>query len=302
MAFLESKTSTRILSCLFNETIREFKESELISLAGTGKGSASKLIDNLAKEGLLNLRRVGKTKLISINLRNSQSFLLKMLFDHDKLKNLSKQQLSLVLFFKSEAKDYLDLMIVFGSTISGKAKESSDIDLLIVTKDIKEIELIRRKTEDLFNQRINLHIYDKLELFQKVKNESLISNALLKGIVLFGYDFAQSLLSSLKEKNNIENLLLFNERVKAAVRNISHKDYSAAEAIIKQLLDQIVFSLADEKGLSYSNRRDVYEAIRNISEYKIIQKINKVSLKHKIKFIEDLVLGMLIDKILKNEH
>lgn len=84
MAPLGTKTALKILKALLDDPLREFKEIELIKKAKTGKGSASTLINGLVKESILLEKRAGKTKLITLNLKSRDVFLLKNLFDQKK--------------------------------------------------------------------------------------------------------------------------------------------------------------------------------------------------------------------------
>lgn len=303
MINLGSKTAVKVMSVLLDNPRQKFKEIELIKKAGTGKGSASEFIDSLIKDGLLIEEREGKTKLISLNLVCPQNFLLKNLFDQEKLNNLSKSKLASVILFEKEAKKYISLAVVFGSSVAGTGTEKSDIDLLVVSGNLKEVGKIRKKTEELLGERFNLHTYSKKEIIKKMKTDKFILNAFLKGVLISGYDFGKELFIGLKRGRWLEErLFYFSERVKAALRNYLNKDYTSAKEILNRLSEQIVFYLLAEKEIPYASKKDAKEAIKKLPEGKTIQKINKAQLKQKINLMEDFVLNILTDKILEGER
>ena len=71
-------------------------------------------------------------------------------------------------------------MIVFGSYVAGTATEKSDIDVLIVTENAKEVNEKTKEVEELFGRKINLHIFNKKEIFKQ--EDYLVKNTLLNGL------------------------------------------------------------------------------------------------------------------------
>lgn len=303
MVLLNSKTAIKVMGIILENPLQEFKEIELIRKAGTGKGSASELINSLAKEGLLAERRAGKTKLVSLNLVHPQSFLLKNLFDQEKLSKLSRSKLSSIILFRKETEKYTSLLVVFGSCAAGTATEKSDIDLLAVSDCLDEVGKIRKKVEESMGERLNLYFYTKEEILKKIKTDRFILNAFLKGVIISGYDLGRELFVNLKREEGLdERLLYFQERIKSALRNYLNKDYNSAKEILDRLLEQVVFYLLAEEGISYTSKKDAYAAaVKNLLEGKFIQKINRVRLEQKISLMEKLILEILEDKLLEGE-
>ncbi len=295
MSAIVSKTARKILPVLLENPLREFKEIELITSAGTGKGSAAALINTLTKEGLLRERRAGKTKLISLSLVNPAVFWIKNLLDYDKLKHFSRIRLATALYFAMESS--ASLVILFGSTVAGTASKESDIDLLIVSQELKAVEKARKEAGELFNQRLNLHIYSRKEIADKIRDDSFIRNALITGVILQGHDLAKSLYSGMaeKKKKSLGRLHYFRERIAAAERNYRQDDHTAAQEILSTLQEQLIFYLLSEKGISYSSKKDAARAILKLPEGNIFKTLEKKPLKKKIS-----ILGILLEKKLIN--
>lgn len=301
MEYLGKKTALSILKALFDNPLNKFNETELIIKAKSGTGSAHNLIGNMVNENILAEERVGKTKLISLNLRNPSVFLLKSLFDQEKLSCLPAGKLAPILFFKNEAKQNICSLLAFGSTIAGTYTEKSDIDLLVISDKHDEIGAPRKKTEELFGERLNLHIYSKDEINANIEKDNFLQNAFFRGVLVYGFDNAREIFAEITEKKETDKLFFFIERIKAASRNCLNKEYKTAEEIIDQTLEQIIFYLLSEKGISSITRQDAKNSIKKLSEGKTIQKIYNSSLKDKIALTEELVFDILKKRILEAE-
>jgi len=90
--------------------------------------------------------------------------------------------------FKKKAKKYkVERIIVFGSQATGERKESSDVDLIIVSKEKKKLGLLQSLYHEWhINQRIDLPVdficYTPKEFQKKQKEISIISQVLKEGI------------------------------------------------------------------------------------------------------------------------
>jgi len=284
---LGSRTAVKILNVLFDNPLQEFKEIALIEAAHTGKGAASNLINKLIKEKFVISKRVGKTKIVRLNLLNESVFLLKFSFDSKRLQKLPSEVLASIKLLKSKARDNISLMIVFGSYVAGTATEKSDIDVLIVTENAKEVNEKTKEVEELFGRKINLHIFNKKEIFKQ--EDYLVKNTLLKGIVVYGYDMAMHLLEDSKKECSakIEYLL---SRCKSAFRNYTNKDYEAAAYIVENTLEQVIFMILSERNIPYVSKKDAVDSIKKEPEGKIIERIKKMSEKQKIEQLEKFLI------------
>ncbi len=308
MKTLGTKTTIKLLKTILGNPLHNFKESELIKKAKTGKGSAGNQIKDLIKENILIRKKIGKTNLLSLNFKNPSTFLFKSLLDQEKISALENNKLATTLLFRNKIKEHTQLLILFGSSITGTATEKSDIDFIIVTNDQNKIQAKRKETEELLGERINLHIYSNENIKKTTKTDKLIQNALLSGIILHGYNLSKELLLLIKEpekekeqKINLKRILFFNERVKSAIRNYINKDYKTTKAILKTTLEQIIFYLLSEKKIPYSSKKNANKEVKKLPEGKIIQRINKAQLKRKVNLTEELIQNILRNKILEGE-
>ena len=119
--------------------------------------------------------------------------------------------------------------------------------------------------------------------------------------MLYGYDLAIELFSSIKKKGDLERLFFFNDRIKSALRNYLNKDYKTTKEILERTLEQMIYYLLSEKEIRYTSKKDAAELIKRLPEGVIIQKINKAPLKEKISLSEKFILDGLKSRIIMRE-
>tara|TARA_Y100000310_G_scaffold338796_1_gene429497 strand:+ start:3234 stop:4142 length:909 start_codon:yes stop_codon:yes gene_type:complete len=298
MKSLGTKTSIRLLKALFEDPLYKFKEIELIKKAKTGKGSASDSIKHLIKENVVLEKRVGKAKIISLNLQNKNTFLLKQLFDQEKLNVLSETRRAAILLLKSQIKEYTDLIMVFGSSVAGTATDKSDIDLLIISNTLNNINKEKGNVEDIFGVKFHLHHYTRMEAAVKNKTDPFVMNTLLNGIVIQGSDFRSELFST---QRDLKRLFFFRERIKSAQRNFINKDYTTTKEILDKTVEQIIYYLLSNNKINYTSKMDAKDSIKKIPEGKMLKKIHNATIKYKLRIIEELILDMITGTILEDE-
>lgn len=289
-----SKTAVKILNVLFGNPSREFKKIELVDLAKTGRGSAFKLIDAFIKEKFVICKKIGKSEIVKFNLSNESAMLMKFSFGIQRLRRLPTDMLATIMALRERIKDEITLMIIFGSHIAGTATDSSDIDVLVVAKNSSKIDEQRKEAEEISGKRINLHIFDKNEI---LKQNGLFRNALLSGIVIYGYDSVIALLKSLK-KESLERIEYLLKRHKSAARNYISKDYESAEAIVENILEQLVFLLLSRENIPYASKRDAMNSAKKLPEGKAIENIKKTGIKQKIESLRALLTGIYSNSVL----
>ena len=300
MEALGNKTTVKILKVLFDDPLQEYKEIDLIVKAGVGKGSAATAINNLVQEGILLQKKAGKAKLLSFNFQNKKAFLLKSLLDEEKINLLSGSRLAALLFFKSLVQNKVKMLLVFGSTISGTATAKSDIDILIILSNPKvSLEEDRKRAEEVFGERLNLHPYT--ERLANVKADNFLKNAILRGVILHGYDTGARLYSQLKEKKGIERLLFLMERVRSAERNYLSKDNATAIEVIETAVEQLIYDILSEKEILYTSKKDALESMKKLKEGATIKKMLSAPLREKIALAEKFIISIIEERILARE-
>lgn len=127
---LFSRVQLRVLSLLVGQPDREFHASEIIRLAGSGSGAVQRELEKLADAGILLVTAAGNRKVYRAN-RKSPIF--------EELHGLIAKTTGLVEPLRHALKpfaDAIDAAFVYGSVAKGQDTAKSDIDLMIVGKDL----------------------------------------------------------------------------------------------------------------------------------------------------------------------
>jgi len=295
---LAKKTTLRILSFLFKNPKKEFTETELIKKVRIGKGAASDAITRLSKSGIISIKRIGKTKLISLNLLNPLTFSLRRIFDWQRLTSLPKNRISSILLFRTYTCNHAKAIVLFGSLQAGTFNEKSDIDLLVITGHEKEINTARKIVLDLTGERLNIHLLNPKNAPKEYQKNNMITNALLTGILIYGGDYIRELM---KPPACLEELKYLKERNTAAWRNYMNKDYGSVKEIITTDSQDMAFLACKIEKIDAPSRKDALSKIKNIKDYKALYNINKQKPENQLAILDDIYMKLFNKTILKDE-
>ncbi len=132
---LRSRTLRQVLGLFFTHPTEEFYARDIARRTAEPMGALQRQLVALKKGGLLQSRRVGPLKYYYLNgkysyLREIQSMILKDI----RKKNLEKSLRSVLQILKKRYGP--DKVILYGSFAKGQISETSDLDLLIIKKDV----------------------------------------------------------------------------------------------------------------------------------------------------------------------
>lgn len=174
---LGKKSNIRVLRYLVKHKDWQFNITELAKDTGINKGALSRVIGELGKENVIKVSMKGKIKLFSINRENLfiRDVIMPLFEKEDKFyyDTLSK----LVKRIKSDAIS----IILYGSVASGKAKLTSDIDVLaIVSKRGKSVDEKVNKIKEEFLEndlllRVDLLTLNELKKLYKTREPFILS-------------------------------------------------------------------------------------------------------------------------------
>lgn len=167
-------------------------------------------INEMHKETIINIKRVGKAKQCSLNLKSEKARHILGEVDILKKENLYKKEIKLrnvleKLIPKLTEKHISEIqaIILFGSYAKGKAIKSSDIDLLFIVNDMRDKELradIERESANFqysHSIKISPIITDVEEFRKMLKAEELNVGKEVReyGIALYGFEQFWRLIS-----------------------------------------------------------------------------------------------------------
>ena len=298
---LGTRTAIKILTCLLKNPQKEFKEIDLIKESSVGKGAGADAINRLYSLNILTIKRAGKTKIIQLNTLNPRTFAIRQLFDQHKFLSLPEAKISAILFFREKVYCISKAIILFGSVAAGTYDENSDMDLLVIIDDEKEIDEIKKLTTEIYEligESINVHFLDSHDAKNEFNTNELIRTALINGILIYGGDHVRELM---KPPDDLKELKFIKERINAALRNYTNKDYGSAQEIVIAVAQDMAFLVCKLEGIDALSRKDAISKIKKINKYKVLSEIDALKLENMLEVLEDIYIKIFNRKILKGE-
>ena len=162
-----NKTQRRILTLIFNNLGESFYTNELIRMVDTGSNAVCKELKRFKKSGILTADKRGNQVHYQAN-QNSPIY--------KELYSLIRKTFGISEPFKEALlpiKDKIERAFIYGSFASGTENAESDIDLMVVTDELKWEEIIDHVdhlSEELMRS-INPTIYNTKEFNERLSSD-----------------------------------------------------------------------------------------------------------------------------------
>lgn len=143
------RSAIRILEFFLDNPSGEFYESEIREKSGVVKASSVKWLKTLVESNFLSKRNKGRMILYKLNSENSI------------IKELKK--LKLISLLAPEFKNLGVEVFLYGSSARGEDKEESDIDILVIGKQTRDIINVISNVGKKINKKIKPSFYTQLE-------------------------------------------------------------------------------------------------------------------------------------------
>ncbi len=174
---LFTATQQRVLALLFGQPDREFFVTEIIALAGSGRGAVQRELARLAGSGLAAVSRVGNRKHYRAN-PDSPLF--------DEICSIVRKTIGLEEAVRSALEplaDRLVLGLLFGSVARGTDTAASDIDLVLVSDDLtlEAVYSALAPAERSLGRRVNPTVYTSAEFEERRKAKAGFLTRILQG-------------------------------------------------------------------------------------------------------------------------
>jgi len=192
-------TAEKILTKLVKEPFAEHTATSLAGAFGITRQGLWKTLSKLSKNKLIYLKSIADTKksAVDINLQ-LDPILIKMLS-----LILTKEAMNNPKWISNfaELEDKVSFLILFGSILNNP-KEAGDIDLIAILDNknkFKQIDEIILKIQKTQAKKIHLIDLTKEEFKEELKKQNkAYTEALKKGVILFGQDNFIEFIKSLK--------------------------------------------------------------------------------------------------------
>ncbi|MBU3967705.1 MAG: nucleotidyltransferase domain-containing protein [Euryarchaeota archaeon] len=296
---LGTRTAIKILSCLLKNPLKEFKEIDLIKDSNVGKGAGADAINRIYSSNIVTIKRAGNTKIIRLNTLNPVTFAIRQLFDQYKFLTLPETRISAISLFKEKVCSRSNAIIVFGSLAAGTYDENSDIDLLVIIDNEKEIKKCINEIHELIGEYINVHFLNSNEARNEFIKNEMIRTALINGILVYGGDHVREIM---KSPDDLKELRFIRERINAAMRNYANKDHESTKEIVFSVVKDMAFLVCKLEGLDALSRKDALSKINKSNEYKVLSEMDKLNVGNMLEVLEDIYIKIFNRKILKGEY
>lgn len=181
---LFSGTQQKVLALLFGQPHRSFFATEIMSLARCGRGTVQRELRRLEESGLVVVTQVGNQKHFQAN-RTSPLF--------EELRSIVQKTVGLAEPIRTALAPLakaIKLGIVYGSVAKGADTSSSDIDLLVVSDELRLENVYRAlaAAEKILARRINPNLYTVEEFRRRRGSDKSLVSRIMTGrhLVLFG--------------------------------------------------------------------------------------------------------------------
>lgn len=176
---LFSRTQQRVLGLLFGDPGNSFFENEIFRRAAAGRGTVQRELERLVASGLVTANVVGNQKHFRANASSPvfeelRSIVVKTTGIAEPIRHALRPLAS-----------HVDIALVYGSVARGEAHAGSDIDLLIVARDLTLEQVYSRlaAAEKSLGRKINPTLYTPGE-FRKQRRTSSFLQKVLAGPVI----------------------------------------------------------------------------------------------------------------------
>lgn len=156
--------------------------SKVLKISHVG---AQKILKRLKKENLLADKKIGKSIIYRLNLEDSYARQLISFLLADEANNFKRWKEEFQELFKGNR-----IVMMFGSSIKNYS-QSKDIDVMVVieNKEVKEVNGILRKKEEILPKRIHSIKLTHQDLLENLKKrDKVVTDIVKNAIVLYGQD------------------------------------------------------------------------------------------------------------------
>ena len=188
---MEMKAEIKILKILIGNMEEKFTIKKIAERAKVNYRIAHEKVSQMEKEGLVKVVKTGNAKVCEFTNKFDKSVFEA---EDERRGDLLKNKDFLVLYKRLSELRFPFIALLFGSHAKGKANKHSDIDLLTIGGDEKEI----RSIISLWPEKIHLTsvTYKNFIHMAKSREFTVVSEAIKNNIILVGIEEYYRLLSN----------------------------------------------------------------------------------------------------------
>ena len=266
---IEQNSEFKAMRLLVRYWYKAFSAYELAKEAKISAPTAYNIIKKLEVKKVILKER----KKIRLNFNNLFSYSFKLMYDSERILDLPEKDQSRVnhifnVFKKEYGGDLLAFMI-FGSYASNEQTEKSDIDILAIVKNKKDIDYRKRGLLNLGNLNIIEKEENEFENDYLLAND-LVLNALMNGIIIFDNGIMRFLLSKPLPNPSNEVIMQKKERLDILKERLyillKERDYRELVEQLKSFIIEKARILLLQKGIIPSSKRNIINTLNKIDK------------------------------------
>ncbi|UTB32426.1 MAG: nucleotidyltransferase domain-containing protein [Methanobacterium sp. ERen5] len=169
-----SKPSLKLLCFLGRRYREEYHTREIVRKLDISLGSASRSLNILENEELVNKEEKGKLSRYKANMENPILRELKILFTLMEIEELIK-----------DLKLMSNQIILYGSCATGEDTQDSDIDLFIKSNNSKKVNKSINNHQKHIERTVSLVVFDDMELRTLKEKDMPFYSRIKKGRLLY---------------------------------------------------------------------------------------------------------------------
>ncbi len=185
------KVELKIIDLLAKDMEKRFTINEIARVLKGHYSFVHKVVDMLAKEGVIVKNKAGKAYLCSLNMENEKTIAMIILSEIERKEEFYTEnkglKLILIDFLKSlePRRKNIIAVVLFGSYAKGSATKESDIDILLICKVKFDIEKITKEIYAKYGKEL-VPIIMSLNSFKKQTDKPIIKEIIKTHYVLHG--------------------------------------------------------------------------------------------------------------------
>lgn len=162
---LFTKTQKKVIGLLFGKADKRFYTNEIMRLVAMGRGTVGRELERLVAADLISMTKEGNQNYYQANAKNP-------IFNE--LISIVKKSFGIADEIKDKLKpldNNLELAFIYGSISKGSETKSSDIDLMLVGKELSygSVMDLLMPLEELLLRTVNPTIYEVSDFKTKLK-------------------------------------------------------------------------------------------------------------------------------------
>ena len=163
---LFTKTQQRVLGLLFGKPDESFYTNEIMRWVSMGRGTVSRELDRLVSAGLLSITKQGNQNYYQANANSPV---------YEELVGIVKKTFGVADQIRDALMplgENIELAFIYGSIARGTETNTSDIDLMLVGKDLRYGNVVEvfLPLEESLQRTINPTIFDKKDFVSRLKD------------------------------------------------------------------------------------------------------------------------------------